>query len=209
MEANFRYNTLKCRDNSVMVTIPNNDIAKLMYYLECVSTVLKYDGFYPYTEYENYDLLTSEEEKLVIDLAFLFNPKIMVESHVFGEVEDLDIGNRFFEIQDETMNIHANDIIVIGGITTRVLKVMLYRPSWLYTYYFMPLKRLIIREQLKEDICNFIINKRYYTNNNICSNNTTYTNNKTYSNNNTLKNNNASNIKNIKKREDGKCCVIF
>ena len=83
MEADFGYNRLKIKDETVKVVVPEDDIAKLMYYLDCVSTVLKYDGFYPYNDYQNYKYLTSEERKLVIELAFLFNPKIMVDCRGF------------------------------------------------------------------------------------------------------------------------------
>ena len=64
---------------------------------------------------------------------------------VFVLEEDLDCNNRFIEITDEAMNIHANEEIVIGGIVTKVLKMMLFKSEWINNFYFNPLKRLIQR----------------------------------------------------------------
>ena len=44
----------------------DNDIAKLMYYLDCVFAVIQLDGAEKYTNYHEYYSLTSEEEKVVL-----------------------------------------------------------------------------------------------------------------------------------------------
>ena len=36
MEANFRLNNLEIRDDIIETVVPQNDIARLMYYLYCV-----------------------------------------------------------------------------------------------------------------------------------------------------------------------------
>ena len=145
MEANLAYNKLSIRDNSVSVNIPDNDIAKLMFYLKCVSNVLKYNGFGQYTNYNNYYSLSNQEIKTLIKLATIFNPEVMMDVGVFVKNEDLDKGNKFIEITDEEMNIHANREVLIGGIKTKVLKMMLFKANWAISNYYLPKKRLTQR----------------------------------------------------------------
>ena len=58
MAANFGFNNLKVEAIGQKVTIPNDDVAKLMYYLSCVDTVINYNEIDRLTDYENYDLLS-------------------------------------------------------------------------------------------------------------------------------------------------------
>ena len=145
MEANLNSHRIKFKDISQTVTVPGNDIARLMYYLECVFTVLKCNNFSKFTDYNNYDYLSNSDIIELIRLVKLFDPKIMIGAKVFAYEEDLDCNNRFIEITDEEMNIRVNEEIVIGGIITKVSKKMLFKSEWLIFYYFNPLKRLIQR----------------------------------------------------------------
>ena len=142
MQANLGYNKFTVKDNSVDINIPDNDVARLMYYLQCVSSVLKYNGFFQYNNYNAYYLLSNEDKINLIKLSIIFNPDIMMEVGVFVKLEDLDMGNRFFEITDEEMKIHANREIVIGGIRTNVLKIMFFKSSWADRNYYSPKSRL-------------------------------------------------------------------
>ena len=58
---------------------------------------------------------------------------------IFVPDESLDMNNRFIEITGESMSIHANDEIVIGGIVTKISKIMLFKSSWLFNNYYYPL----------------------------------------------------------------------
>ena len=151
MCASLGFNKIRIKDDSVKTTVPDNDVARLMYYLKCVSTVLNYKGFSQYTNYNKYYNLSRKEVNEVIQLANLFNPVILMRAKVFIPKEDLDTGNRFFKITDESMNFHAIRQIVIVGITTKVLSIMLFKFSWLNKNYFLPLKRLTQREEEDDD----------------------------------------------------------
>ena len=61
MAANFGFNNLKVEAIGQKVTIPNDDVAKLMYYLSCVDTVINYNEIDRLTDYENYDLLSVDD----------------------------------------------------------------------------------------------------------------------------------------------------
>ena len=151
MCASLGFNKIRIKDDSVKTSVPDNDIARLMYYLKCVSSVLNYKGLSQYTNYNKYYNLSSKEKNEVIQLANIFNPVILMKAKVFILKEDLDTGNRFFKITDESMNFHAIEQIVIGGITTKVLSIMLFKFNWLNNNYFLPLKRLTQRQEEEDD----------------------------------------------------------
>ena len=147
MEANYTHNNFEIKDDTCVVEVPDDDSAKLMYYLYCVSTVLEYDGLGPFTDYKGYQYMPSEYLNTLIKLALLFDPKLMVAARVFVEVPSLDMINRFYEIKDERMDIHVDEEIVIGGVTTRVKEIMAFKPSFLLIYYYFPLLNLTEPEE--------------------------------------------------------------
>ena len=142
MQADYTHNNFEIKDDTYVVEVPDDDSAKLMYYLYCVSTVLEYDGLGPFTDYKGYQYMPSKYLDTLIKLALLFDPKLMIAARVFIEVPSLDMINRFYEIKDERMDIHVDEEIVIGGVTTRVKEIMAFKPSFLLIYYYFPLLNL-------------------------------------------------------------------
>jgi hypothetical protein len=145
MAANFGFNNIKVEAIGQKVTIPNDDVAKLMYYLSCVDTVINYNEIDRLTDYENYDLLSVDGMAELFKLVLLFNPKIFIDAGIFildpVLVPD-DSDNEFYQITDERIGIHVNSEIVIGGRTVKVLKVMACNLDWLNTFYFEPWKNI-------------------------------------------------------------------
>ena len=155
MAANFGFNNLKVEAIGQKVTIPNDDVAKLMYYLSCVDTVINYNEIDRLTDYENYDLLSVDGMAELFKLVLLFNPKIFIDAGIFildpVLVPD-DSDNEFYQITDERIGIHVNSEIVIGGRTVKVLKVMACNLDWLNTFYFEPWKNIFeAAEREKEE----------------------------------------------------------
>ncbi len=145
MQANINYGKLRIKENTIKIKVPDNNFAKLMYYLQCVFTVIKCNGFSRYTNFENYEEVSCSLEGFnkVLELAEIFNPSVMMRAKAFVINENLGImNNRFFEITDERLNFHASKEIVIGGIRTRVLKVMFMTSKWLINNYYLPFKKL-------------------------------------------------------------------
>ena len=60
----------------VQVQVPNTNLARLMYYLKCIFTVIQYYESNKLSDYQNYYYLTEDEKKTVLALATLFDPKI-------------------------------------------------------------------------------------------------------------------------------------
>ena len=111
MSLDMNYQSLGVKLTGSTTTVPDNELAKLMYYLDCVFAVIQYDGAEKYTNYREYYTLTSEEENIVLSLVCLFNPKIMVESYIFlvgPRFVPEGSSNQFYELTDNRIGIHVN-----------------------------------------------------------------------------------------------------
>ena len=125
------------------IRIPNDNVAKLMYYLDCVFTVIEYDKKNKLTDYKYFNQLTNEEKQTIYELASLLEPKLFIDKGIFIVNHDLSsehLQNKFINITDETIGINVNREIVIGGKIVKVLNIMVCDSSWLSNFYYTPLK---------------------------------------------------------------------
>ena len=176
MSVTLGCNSLKVEDDTVKVNVPDNDLAKLMYYLNCVSSVINYNQVTnKYTDYQNYNLLSQKEEKEVYALAILLNPKLLLDAKIFIILPGLltrGFDNQFFKITDDRIGVHVNQEIVIGGRTVKVLKIMVCNQRWINRNYEQPLNKLLINANSCETInnsCENITKYNYVTGNNSSS----------------------------------------
>ena len=140
------FSNLKVQTFGERTSVPDDDVAKLMYYLSCVDTVINYNEIDRLTDYENYDLLSVDSMAELFKLVLLFNPKIFIETGIFILDEYLlpyGFDNQFYQITDERIGIHVNNEIMIGGRTVQVLKVMACNQRWLDRNYFRPWNNLL------------------------------------------------------------------
>ena len=73
MSLDLNYQSLNIKKTGTSVTVPDNNFAKLMYYLNCVfGVILSEKNNDKYTDYHNYDLFSSEDEQVVLGLVALF-----------------------------------------------------------------------------------------------------------------------------------------
>ena len=154
MALNYDYNSLKVETTGRTVYVPDNDLARLMYYLDCVLAVIQYDENSRLTDYENYFRLTKEEENAVYALAALFQPKIFIDAGVFLPKPNLvpyGKSNQFYKITDDRIGIHVNQEIVIGGRVVRVLEVMAFTQEWLNRNYIEPLENITYRLESQQN----------------------------------------------------------
>ena len=137
-------------------TIPNNAMAKLMYYLHCVDTVIEhYDPIL--TDYQNYDELTGEQLLEVYAIATKLSPDIFLRHKIFIINQDLlnnSLDNEFYEIADEIIGIHIDEEIAIGRRVVKVNKIMVCNDNWLSVYYYSPISEI-------DKIVNDIKNRNY------------------------------------------------
>ena len=182
MSATFKYQSLDIKSIGKTVTIPNNDIARLMYYLSCVDTVIRHDDTDKFSDYEHYYRLTKADEDILLGLIVIFNPKIFINAGIFIVDQKLipyGFDNEFYQITDQKIGIHVNQEVIIGGKSVKVLKIMACNTAWLNRYYINPI------ENITNSRKNRYLPETTYSSNNYSSNN--------YSSNNYSSNNYSSN----------------
>ena len=141
MSVSLGYQSLNVKPIGQTVTVPDNSLARLMYYLDCVFTVIQYDQSSRLTDYQNYYLLSKEEEQTVLGLVALFNPKVMSDLSLFIVSRNLvpyGSSNEFYQITDDRIGVHVNSEVVIGGRVVKVLKIMACTEDWIYRNYINP-----------------------------------------------------------------------
>ena len=145
MSATLGINHLSVERTGIKAEVPNNNLARLMYYLNSVFTVIQYNDNNDLSDYTHYYYLNQEQKKTVYALAVLFDPKIFLDAKIFildnGALTG-DFGNEFFKITDEKIGVHVNREIMIGGHSVKVLKIMACKTSWLENNYYNPLRGL-------------------------------------------------------------------
>ena len=82
MSATLAMKNIKVKAFGTTTTVPNNSIALLMYYLNCVATVIDVDDR-RLTDYQNFDELSGEELVTVYALAKVFHPSIFINAGIF------------------------------------------------------------------------------------------------------------------------------
>jgi len=151
MSSTYIERNIRIKDFWKDTTIPNNALAKLMYYLHSVSSVI--DIIDPVlTDYHNYNELTSEQLVEVYNKAKEYNPYIFLSHKVFNVNPDLlhnSLENEFYEITDETIGFHADKEIKIRGRVVKVNKIMVCDNNWMSVYYYGP---IFIVEKIVYDI---------------------------------------------------------
>ena len=88
------------------VIVPNDNIAKLMYYLNCISTVIDYQEPNILTNFRHYARLDKQERQVVYELATLLDPQLFIDKGIFIVNKDLlpdCLPNKFVKITDETI----------------------------------------------------------------------------------------------------------
>ena len=133
------------RPTSSRVTVPDNDLAKLMYYLNCVFTAIEYkdQDVRKYRNYNNWSLLTDAEQRMVLWLALALSPDEF-DGKVFFHSDELcgDRSNKFYELSQVRHQFLAVQSVLVAGQTRQVKQIMTYKMSWMEKNYYGPRQRL-------------------------------------------------------------------
>ena len=123
-------------------TVPNSPVAKMSYYFNCVCGCVEADEDYEIRRlknYQNYTSLSDEEEAKLFVLCLALSPDKLIGA-VFIPSEDIDSSNEFFELSAVSTRMVVTDSLMVGGQRKRVQKIMMFKKSWLETYYLEPMK---------------------------------------------------------------------
>ena len=143
MSLDYLGESLDVKNTGRTTYVPDNNLAKLMYYLDCATTVIQYDLEGRLTDYKNYDRLRAEEEELVVDLVKIVEPDFLIKHYLFlvGEkyIGYYPSDNKFLEITNNIFGLHIDSEIMVAGVARRVNKIMVCRECWLKEYYYDPM----------------------------------------------------------------------
>ena len=127
-------------------TVPDNDVAKLMYYLDCVCTAIDCgpdEDIRRFRNYSHWAQLSFEERKLLLVLCYTFSPDVF-EGKVFFHSEELcvEFSNEFYKINQVRHRLIAAESVLIAGRAHQVTNIMVYKMSWMRQYYLEPMQGL-------------------------------------------------------------------
>ena len=83
MSATFGMNKFSVQRTGVQVEVPNNNLARIMYYLSCVFNTIQYNESNKLSDYQHYYYLNEDDKKAVYALAVLLNPKLFLDANIF------------------------------------------------------------------------------------------------------------------------------
>ncbi|CAH3106107.1 unnamed protein product [Porites lobata] len=130
------------RDITRDASIPQNPKAKLMYYLNCVATVIQLDdpALSRLKNYQSYYSLSEEETDALLAFVILLSPDELIGKVFFPSEDCGRYTNKFLELSAVSHMLAVANNIVIGGERKRVGKIMFFQRSWMETYYLTPIR---------------------------------------------------------------------
>ena len=126
-------------------TVPNNNIAKLMYYFNCVCSCVEPDQsptIRRLRDYENYVRLSSDEEAQLLAICLTLSPDKLVGTVLFPADDCGSRSNEFLELSAVSTKLVVAESLVVGGQSKKIKKIMMFTKRWLETYYIEPLRSI-------------------------------------------------------------------
>lgn len=137
-----------------VANVPNNDVARLMYYLNSVCYCIDYNDndIQRYRNYSNWASLSDEEDLMVFLLSLTLKPDLLI-GKVFFQSDALsrDMSGRFYEIGEISHQMVVAPSLVIAGRTCRVHRILAFKQTWLKTNYIDPINRLTSRFRSRQN----------------------------------------------------------
>jgi hypothetical protein len=152
----FRKKEVGVTDTSVSANVPDNDTARLMYYLDSMCTVLGLEttgyDIAKLTDYKNHRVLTNNEKVKLFALCGYLSPDVLNNKCIIHSDELCgDSPNRFFRFNSKETAFVAAESVFIGASKVSVKKIMAYKMSWMRRNYINPMTRGINRNTGERD----------------------------------------------------------
>ena len=136
---------ISVKDTTTPTTVPNDPIAKLMYYFDCVASCVEFessDAVQRLRDYKNYTRLTSDEKAKLLALCLALSPDKLI-GVIFHPSSDCGgFSNKFLELNAVKTNLVVTDSLVVGGQSKKILKIMLFEKRWMENNYIEPLRSI-------------------------------------------------------------------
>ena len=136
-------------ETSVTANVPDNDTARLMYYLKSMCTVLGLEtteyNIARLTDYKKYYMLTIDERVTLFALCEYLSPDALNNKCIFHSDEMCgNSPNRFFRLNSTETAFVAAESVFVGTTKVSVKKIMVYKMSWMRRNYIEPMTRRAI-----------------------------------------------------------------
>jgi hypothetical protein len=144
----FQRNEVGIEATGQVTTVPDNDVAHLMYYLKCLCDAIECDddpNIRRFTNYRNWESLSFEEQKLLVALCEKWNPGALKNVFVHNDELCGDSDNEFYTISQVKDRIVASESIVIAGRERHVSQIMTYTMRWMRRNYYDPIQQFKAR----------------------------------------------------------------
>ncbi len=134
-------------DYGVSTVIPDDDVARLMYYLNCVTLSVGLDILQDdLVQFKNYRQLSPARIAAVFKTAIELSPDELLGQLIFrddkGELVSGSSTNAFISISAACNVVSLNRDIIVAGKVQKVSKVMFFKSSWLKFFYTDPIERI-------------------------------------------------------------------
>ena len=129
--------------------VDNNILARLMYYLNSVCSVVDdFGSLAPnmgrLIDYDRYFLLTDFEIGQVFRLCIMFRPELLIDKCFFEDEEMCgNCNNEFYEITRVNRRMLIEENFIVGDQQVHISKVMFYKPAWMLQNYWLPMAQVI------------------------------------------------------------------
>ena len=145
MAAHMQRLQVHVKDTTVSATVPNDPIARLMYYFNCVCSCIEPDDsdtIRRLRDYANYHRLTSDERAQLLMLCLALSPDKLMGT-IFHPTDDCgDYGNKFLELSAIKTDVLVTDSLLVGGQRKKIQSIMLFKKSWVENNYIEPLRSI-------------------------------------------------------------------
>ncbi|KAF8910634.1 hypothetical protein CPB84DRAFT_1812732 [Gymnopilus junonius] len=131
------------------MVIPDDDVARVMYYLNCVTVGVGLNILVDdLVDFQNYRRLAPHRVALVFKYALEFSPDVFLDKLIFlddqGEVVTGASRNKFVTVSTACDIVHVQRNIAIAGQVKDVTTVMFFKSSWLEHFYTFPITRQVL-----------------------------------------------------------------
>lgn len=138
--------SVKLKHVGPTISVPDCDVAHLMYYLNCVVTAVH--GLqipFKFRNYIHWKCIDNDELWQIVLLAQNLNPETLNRVGVFievGEFQPTDKHNVFVEIDNSLFMALAPKNFCLGGVEVTRVQSMLYTEQWIIENFERPMRRL-------------------------------------------------------------------
>jgi len=135
---------------SQSVTVPDDPVARLMYYLDCMCVVLRMNDnpdIQRLRQFQRYYTLSHMDRNVLVNLCMVLKPDELLNKCIFqNDALCQGSANKFYDFETVRNNLLVAGSVMIGGRNTQVTKIMTFKMSWLQNNWIRPMQEVMDRQ---------------------------------------------------------------